>query len=267
MGLMAFTVNFSDRYFLRILIDMQTVGIYALGYKLGMMVGFLVGTPFHLVWSAQAFEIAKSEGAQETYARILTYYGAALLAVCGILSITAREIVVVMAAPEYAGAAVVVPVIAWSILFLNANDMLQVGILLEKRTFWLPTIWGGTTIINLGLNFLLIPRIGMMGAAWATLAAFAFQSAATAWVSNRLYPIRYEWRRLVLMVAVALAALASGMLIGELPVLGALALKGLILAGFAGILLVMPGFLQDDERALVSSLWSRLSARRAGDER
>jgi O-antigen/teichoic acid export membrane protein len=263
-GLMAFTVNFSDRYFLRAFTDMSTVGVYALGYKLGMIGGFLVGAPFALVWKAQAFEIAKEPNAQITYARVMTYYTAALLAVCAVLSVSAREIVALMAAPEYARAASIVPIIAWSTVFLAQESVVQVGTLLKKRTVWLPVIYAGTMIINVGLNLLLIPHMGMMGAAWATVAALFFQVAMGYVVANRFYPIRYEWRRLIAMAGVVLLAQAVASVVPAWAPVGSLALKGVILAGLAAALLALPGFLLRDERTLLSNLLGRVVRRSEG---
>jgi O-antigen/teichoic acid export membrane protein len=263
-GLMAFTVNFSDRYFLRVYTDMGTVGVYALGYKLGMIAGFLVGAPFALVWKAQAFEIAKEPNAQTTYARVMTYYTAALLAVCAALSVSAREIVALMAAPEYAQAATIVPIIAWSTVFLALESVVQVGTLLKKQTMWLPVIYAGTMIINVGLNVLLIPGMGMMGAAWATVAALFFQVAMGCVVSNRFYPIRFEWRRLIAMAGVVLLAQALAGLVPASSPAGSLALKGGILAVLAAALLAVPGFLLPDERTLLSHLLGRVVRRGEG---
>lgn len=263
-GLMAFTVNFSDRYFLRVFTDMGVVGVYALGYKLAMIGGFLIGTPFGLVWKAQAFEIAKDPDAQSAYARVMTYYTAALLAACAVLCVAAREIVAIMAAPEYAPAASIVPIVAWATVFLTLDPMVQVGILLKKRTIWLPAIYGGTMAINVGLNFLLIPRMGMMGAAWATVAALFFQVAAGYLVAYRLYPIRYEWRRLIAMAVAVLLAHALAGLVPEWAPAASLAVKGLILVGVLAAVVVLPGFLLPDERALLAGAIGRLYRRREG---
>ncbi len=259
MGLMAFVVNFSDRYFLRVYTDMQTVGIYALGYKFGLMVGFLIGTPFQLVWSAQAFEIAKAANAQKTYARLLTYYAGALLAMSCLLAAMSREIVTVVATPDYAAAASVIGLVAWGAVFLNLTDMVQVGIMITKRTFWLPILWGITMVANVAMNFLLIPRWGMMGAAWSTLLSFALQAAMTMVVSESLYPIRYEWGRVALLGAIALAGTMLDRILPVLSVYASVVVKSVILLGMALFPLTVPGFVTEDERAVVAGLRARLA--------
>ena len=258
-GLMAFTVNFSDRYFLRVFTDMETVGVYALGYKLGMIVGFLVGAPFGLVWTANVFEIAKAPDAGSIYARVLTYYSAALLATCAVLSVLAPELVAVMAAPEYSAATRVVAPIAWSTVFLTALPVLQVGILIRKRTIWLPVIYAGTTVINVGLNLLLIPHMGMMGAVWSTVAALTFQGTAALVVSQRLYPIPYEWGRLAVLGSGAMLATLVAAWLPVFPLAGAVALKSLILLVVAAGVLAWPGLIRPPELATLRAL-----ARRAG---
>jgi O-antigen/teichoic acid export membrane protein len=261
-GLMAFTVNFIDRYFLRVFTSMEVVGVYALGYKLGMIVGFLVGAPFGLVWTANVFEIAKDPDAERVYSRVLTYYAAALLAVCAGLSVLAPELVALMAAPEYAGAAQVVPPIAWSTVFLTALPVLQVGILIRKRTIWLPVIYAGTMAINVGMNLVLIPKMGMMGAVWATVAALTFQGAMAMIVSQRLYHIPYEWGRLTVLAGAAmLLTLAAGWL-PPLRLPAAIAVKSLMLFVVGAAVLLWPGMVKAEERAgfleLVGKVgWSR----------
>ncbi len=264
-GLMAFTVNFSDRFFLRVLTDMATVGVFALACKLGMIVGFLVGAPFGLVWTAQMFEIAKDPDAGRVYARVLTYYSAALLAICAFLSVMAREIVTVMAAPEYAAASSVVPLIAWSTIFLTALPVLQVGILIRKRTIWLPAIYAGTTAIKLALNYALIPSMGMMGAAWATVAALLFQAAATLAVSQRLYPIPHEWGRLAVLGGGALVATVAARGLAPLTLMAATALKAVLLIAIAAGVVSLPGVVRQDERAILGRALRRAFVRKEAD--
>src|SRR5204863_9926160 len=47
--------------------------------------------------------------------------------------------------------------------------------------------------ITLLLNYLLIPRFGAFGAAWATLGAYASRFLWIYYFSERYYPIRYNW--------------------------------------------------------------------------
>ena len=68
-------------------------------------------------------------------------------------------------------------------------------------------------VANIGLNFLLIPVLGMMGAAWATVGSFAFGMVGAWLLAQRFYPVEYEYSRLVKIVLAGLVvwALATRM--------------------------------------------------------
>ena len=70
---------------------------------------------------------------------------------------------------------------------------------------------------NIGLNLALIPRFGIMGAAYANGLAYALQAAIAYHFSQRFYPIRYEARRLARVIAAALLAYAAGRALPSMP--------------------------------------------------
>ena len=56
---------------------------------------------------------------------------------------------------------------------------------------------GAAAAVNIGLNLILIPPYGMMGAAMATIAAYSVMFAGMVWWSQRIYPVPYQWRRVL----------------------------------------------------------------------
>ena len=72
--------------------------------------------------------------------------------------------------PEFRAAAPVIPAVACAYLFHGIFLLTSVGIGVSKRARYYPMITAVVAAVNVGANFLLIPRFGMMGAAWATLA-------------------------------------------------------------------------------------------------
>src|SRR5207244_9990418 len=67
-------------------------------------------------------------------------------------------------------------------------------------------------IVNIGLCFALIPSYGMMGAAIATAAAYSVMFVAMTWWSQRVYPVPYQWRRVVTATAAGVALVVIGKL-------------------------------------------------------
>jgi O-antigen/teichoic acid export membrane protein len=63
-------------------------------------------------------------------------------------------------------------------------------------------------VLNFSLNIWLIPAYGMLGAAYATLAAYVVLMLLRTWNAQKIYPVAYQWRRVVIIV------LAAGALTG-----------------------------------------------------
>jgi O-antigen/teichoic acid export membrane protein len=203
-------LTMADRYFLLLLASDVEVGLYSLGYKLGLVIQALLVGPFQLAWLPFLFSTAKEKRADEAYSRVFTYFVLVALFAALVISVLAKEVLIVMAKPAFRDAYKVVPLVAASYVMWGCYDILAVGIYLEGKTKYLALLVSGAAVLNLGLNFLLIPDYGMMGAAAATLASYALLPAGAYFVSRRYRTVHYEWARVIkILLAVALICVAS----------------------------------------------------------
>jgi O-antigen/teichoic acid export membrane protein len=190
----------SDRYFLQHYRTTAQLGIYSLGYTIGQIMALFVNA-VQLAWPAHMFEIAKQPDAEKNLARMFTYY----CGVVGVLSLGvslfAEEILLIMATPEYYGAANVVPWIAAAYAFWGMSFMVNSGLTTRDKMKYSGLLVSVVAVINLGLNFWLIPRHGIMGAAWATLASYALLAVVQTAVNQRFWRIPYQYGVLALMAA------------------------------------------------------------------
>ena len=92
--------------------------------------------------------------------------------------------------------------------------------------------------LNFGLNLWLIPRYGMLGAAYATLAAFLLLMAIRTVSAQKIYPVAYQWRRVgeLLLVAGGLT-LGGELLPRSLPLAFGLTLAYPLALGLLGFYL------------------------------
>ena len=109
----------------------------------------------------------------------------------------------------------------------------------------------------------LIPRFGMMGAAWATLGGYAAYAALTAFYAQRVYAIHYQLRRLTVLFVAALVCYGLGTLIPITPVAIGITLRSLLILAFP-FSLWLGGFLKDDERLLLLEHWQIFRLRYLG---
>jgi O-antigen/teichoic acid export membrane protein len=110
-----------------------------------------------------------------------------------------------------------------------------------------------SALINIGLNFVLISRFGMMGAAWSTAVSFFAMAALSYFVSQKVYSIPYVFRRAITLLALAAVFyLASIMLPITSLVLAVLVKLALVLLFPVGLFLV--GFFHQDEKSKAKEL-------------
>ena len=264
-----------DRFFLQRYSSIGEVGIYAMGTTLVSVVTELVTVPFSQVWTVMRFSVMKEEGAEMYYARVLTYISlVSMFLALGVAAVSGDGLLL-FSTKGYWPAANIIPLLALSAVLDTASRVLNVGITLKKRTIFAPIVIGAALAVNVGLNFLLIPRYGGLGATLATLLSFAVFCALRYWASNMFFKVHYEWGR-VFTVGIA-GSLLMGLfylndyLRGDLnrfslddPVRKRLLylsilIKVFLTISFPGVLFLLR-FYSDNERMRVADAWRRVSS-------
>ena len=223
-ALFLWTTNFSDRIFLARLADTREVGLYSVGVRIASALVLLL-TAFRLAWPAFAYSIDDEREARRAYAYVLTYLVALTSWVATGLALLSPWIVDWITAPPFASSSRVVGPLAFSTVAFAGYIVVAIGVGRARRTQFNWIVTGAAAAVNVGLNLLLIPPYGMMGAAIATIAAYSTMFAGMAWWAQRIYHVPYQWRRVCTAVATGIALVAVGKLAGGgLPVAVVLAL-------------------------------------------
>ncbi len=200
-GLATMAVQVVDRPILRALTDDATVGIYQANYRLGIFM-MLVVQMYDFAWRPFYFSNAAEPNAKQLFARVLTYVLLCMSAIFLVISFFIEDAVKIslfghhIIHPNYWGGLGIVPVVLAGYMFLGISNNMSAGIYIEKKTSYMPPITFIGAAVNVGVNFLLIPSMGMMGAAWATFFAYFSMAVAVYFVSRKVYPIEYEFGRL-----------------------------------------------------------------------
>jgi O-antigen/teichoic acid export membrane protein len=246
-GLATFVLNLSDRYFLRHFASLHEVGLYSLAYNFGDILILLV-TALRMGYAPFVFSNMKSPDAPRLYARVLTYYVVGMGMVALTVGLFANEVIAIMAAPSYRDAARVVPLVALAQFFHGLAFMVPIGLMIQRRPIFRTVSVFIAAGINLGLNFLWIPRFGMMGAAWATVVAFFVEAVFIGAFSLRLYPLPLEIGRMMRAAVVAGLLYAAGAYVVPegVGILTALGLKAALIAAYP-LLLIGLGFFDAEE--------------------
>ncbi len=198
-----FVLHFGDRFLLQRLSSLSDVGIYGLAYKFGMVLNFVILTPFLNIWKPKQFEIAKEPDAKNIFSSIFTYFCFVMVFAGLGLAVMIKDIIFLISDAEYHSAFQYVPVILLANVFFMAYWYTQVGLLLEKKTKYLGIAAVLGAIINVGCNYFLIPLYGVWGATITTLISFLFFFVFTTYYSQKYYPIKYQAGRLLKIAVTA----------------------------------------------------------------
>jgi len=221
-GLALWAIDFLDRFFLLKLKGPAEVGLYSVGVRVSTAILLLL-IALRTAWPAFAYSIKADDEAKRTYGFVLTYvlYVSCWLSLA--LSLLAPWIVRLLTAPVYYAGARVVPLLVFGGSAFIAYNVMAIGIGRAKQTQFNWVVTGGAAIVNIGLNFALIPPFGMMGAAAATLVAYVVMFLGITVRAQQVFPVPYQWRRLALIVIAAVGLTALGKSL-HVPLAGALAL-------------------------------------------
>ena len=242
----AYMVHASDKYFIKEYVDMSAAGLYSVGYKIGTLVNSFVTSPFTQIWTPRRFETFSQEGSEKLYARIFTYFVSLSLFVSLMISIMAKEIIMVTVDESYWTAYKVVPIITLAYTIFSFHYHFNVGIMMKKATKYLAYVNVSNGILNLLLNLWWIRYWGIWGAAFATLVCFMFKVAMTYYYSNRFFRIEVEWRRVATLFAVSFILYFVGVSIDTGSIWLDLALKPLVGMAYVVLLYVSRFFTSEE---------------------
>lgn len=265
--LLGYTLNSSDVYIIAALMGEASAGHYNAGYNLANR-----SLEILFVWVSMAmtptviaaFEQQGSDASQD----VMRSYGAGLLwivmpAAVGI-ALVSKDAGFILGESVRVEAVQIMPLIAFAGLMNGiVTYYVQRAFMLSGRTQDVVWLMIPPVVLNIALNFVLIPRFGLMGAVASTLAGYGLALILSVLVARRHYPLPLPVK------AAAQIALACGVMavcVQALPLSdykpGLMTL--LIKASVGGLAYLVTCWLINaaDCRTLVRTMLDKLAARR-----
>jgi len=215
----AWVLSLGDRYVLQWFGDSHAVGVYSASYGVSESTVLLLAKLFMLAGGPLAVHVWEKEG-EPAAAAFLTKQARYYLLVCVpavvALSVLAKPMVHLLMDEEYWDGYRIIPFVTAGVLLLGLNQRFQTGLSLVRRTSVITVCTVLAGAVNLGLNILLIPQHGYMGAAYATLISYAVLLALSACCARRLFAWQFPFRSLVNAGIASLVAGAGAYYVGNL---------------------------------------------------
>lgn len=214
-GVLVQVLNLADRKILDLFVTRAEVGLYQMGYTFGGGVKFALSA-FEPAWGPFVYARAREEGGAATLGRVATYAFAAFTAAALGVAVLGPDLLRLMTPnnPAFHAAAPIVPVVAFAYFFHGVFLLTSIGIGIARAARYYPIVTAAAAATNVAANFVLIPRAGAIGAAWATVLAYAVMAALGFAFSRRVFPIPFEGGRLLRLSAAAGLAWAAASLVG-----------------------------------------------------
>jgi O-antigen/teichoic acid export membrane protein len=257
-------IGFADRYFLNAFGTLRDVGLYSIGASFGLALKLFLSA-FEAAWTPFFLGLMREPDAKRIYGTVSTYVLALLVLLVAGLGAVAPGVVRVFTTEEFHAAAAVTPWIALGVMFQGIYLVGSIGLVITKRTKFYPLATGLAAGVSLLANALLIPRFGIMGAAWANVLSYAVLALVTCAFSWYVFPIRYEWGRLARIAIAGAAGYGAAVHIAS-PALGPVAwilLAGASTVAVYGLVLATTGFFHAGELRVLRDIRARAVPRKA----
>jgi O-antigen/teichoic acid export membrane protein len=202
-ALALWTINFVDREFVIWYKGAAEAGVYSAAVKIAGVITFVM-VAFRTAWPAFAYSIEDDRDAKRTYSFVLTYLLTFASWVSLALGALAPWIVELLTNPRYQRAEKGVALLAFAGAVYAGYTVLAIGSGRARKTQWNWVVTGIGAAVNVGLNFWLIPRYGMVGAALSTAAAYVVLFVGMTVYAQSVYRVAYQWRRVLTCVGAAI---------------------------------------------------------------
>lgn len=188
---------------------MSQLGVYGACYKLSIIITLFIQA-FRYAAEPFFFSQAKNKNAPEVYANVMNYF----VAVCGLIFLGVTLYIDIIKYfipnPDYWVGLKVVPILLMANICLGIYFNQSIWYKMTDKTKFGAYIAIGGAIITITLNLILIPILGYMGSAWATLIVYALMVISSYILGQKHFPIPYNLPRVLGYIGLALILFFGG---------------------------------------------------------
>lgn len=239
---------------------LSEVAVYGAVYKIILGLLMLAGTYGMVCLPAYAAAHAKSDA---TFRRILQrnvrLLSSFILPIVILGTLAAESLAVGFFGEPYRAGGGPLAVLMWSVALSFVSSTLTYALAAAGHSWYLTGAALGGAIVNVAINLILIPRFGMLGAAWATVAA-ELTVLLIVWRASRRFALAGLSRHLLLLIPPSAAMIGAALLLAPIS-------RGIGAGvGFLVFLLIaaITGVWTADDRRLLRSVGAQLVTKRAG---
>lgn len=252
----AWVINMSDRYIIGYFMGSTPVGIYAAAYGVGSVI-LMFYSPISTVLYptiSKLWEDDKLEDVRTHLKYTFKYFLMIAIPSAFGLTVLARQILIILSTSEFVSSGVLVlSISAFSTVLYGGSSILGHVFVLIKKTKYIAYLLAIAAVTNIILNIILVPLIGILGAAIGTLFAFFMLFVCYFNSSHKFFKFNLDFPFVVKSIIASL--IMSGFIlkynpVGTIDTLISIGLGGGI---YLGLIVLMKGIKKDEFRVLKDS--------------
>jgi len=216
----------ADRVMLESMSSLESVGTYTVAVTLSAVMSIIAGA-IGQAWSPHAVKAYEEdkERARELYRRFFLVLVSLALLIIFSISMLGKEIITLVFPAEYSNIFYPMLLLLSGVGFKITSQVTAIGISLAKKTIYLVYITFFVALVNIGLNYILIPIYAEVGASVATMVSYMLLTFIYTLISQKLFYINYNFKFIVL----ALFLLIIILILAQLNVFVRFSIFGIVL--------------------------------------
>lgn len=194
-----FVINQSDRLFLAKMVSIEEMGIYSVGYQVGMVI-LIVVTAFSNFYTPFLYERLGRNTEKDRLEILRVGYGfiLGLFVLLGLLTLLTPSFFSLLISERFAHAAKYVFWVGLGFCFWGIYIVFTGYIFYYRKSNWLGRVALMNVAINLSCNYFFIKWFGAIGAAYATCISFFLTAIVIAFLARKLHPMPwFEFKKII----------------------------------------------------------------------
>jgi O-antigen/teichoic acid export membrane protein len=207
VGLSGIINEVSDKLFIKYLTlprenALKEVGIYSANYKLAILMTLFIQV-FRYAAEPLFFKYSTSSEAKDIYSKVMTWFVIFCLVIFLFVTLNI-SIFQFFIGENYRSGLFIVPIVLIANIFLGIYYNLSIWYKLSDKTNYGAFISIIGVIITIVLNIVLIPKIGYLGGAIATIVCYFIMMVLSLLIGQKYYRIEYETKNILVYFLFAL---------------------------------------------------------------
>jgi O-antigen/teichoic acid export membrane protein len=210
-GVITTLLNSVNRFILGFVGQQDDVGLFSIASNISGIITFLLISPFQLAFNVIFWQKLKDENAGRFYTKSMTYSVFCYIwsAICLSLLIPYVIKIYIPTNTAYWKSTDLIPILSMSLVFYGMLTIAYMSYHHAKRNDLIFYFQTGALLLNIALNYLLIPNFRMFGAAFSTFISFGILIIIMYFYSKKFYFIKYESLKIFLMMVVGFLLIYS----------------------------------------------------------